>query len=406
MFGRGDYAAPMSLQYKPFDCDNHYYEGRDAFTRHVPKEWQRRCVEWAEINGHQHHVVGGRVSHAVKNPTWDPIAKPGALRDWFRGNPGGGNPMKMLAEREPLPPEYIDRDARVEVLDAQGLESIWLFPTLGVLYEELLKNDGEAVQVLFRAFNRWLQQDWGCNHMDRIYAAPYISLADVDFAVEELEWALTNDARVVVMRPAAVFTADGPFSPSDPRFDPFWARVNEAGITVVIHAADSGYTSHGYAEDGFTGQFGGTYKGPSIKAFNIERAAYDWLITVMFQKLFERFPNVRIASVENGSGFLGDMFKKLDVQARRTPGWFQEHPGELFKRNVWINPFWEDDVAEVVDFMGADRVIFGSDWPHIEGMPQPLDYLADVQNFDAADQRLIMRENTVKLNERQPAGGN
>ena len=66
------------------------------------------------------------------------------------------------------------------------------------------------------------------------------------------------------------------------------------------------------------------------------------------------------------------------------PGYFTEDPVESFRRNVWINPFWEDDVDEVVELMGADRVIFGSDWPHIEGMPQPLDYATELKEFDDA----------------------
>ena len=61
------------------------------------------------------------------------------------------------------------------------------------------------------------------------------------------------------------------------------------------------------------------------------------------------------------------------------PGYFTEDPVESFRRNVWINPFWEDDVEEVVELMGADRVIFGSDWPHIEGMPRPLDYATELK---------------------------
>lgn len=389
------------MAYIPFDCDNHYYEALDAFTRHVPEQWHPRCVQWCEINGRKHHVVGGRVSHAVKNPTWDPIAKPGALRDYFRGNPDGRSPLERLREREPLPDAYINRDARVEVLQQQGLASVWLFPTLGVLYEELIKTDLAAVRMLFRGFNRWLDEDWGCNYQDRIYAAPYIALGDLDFAIEELEWALDRDARTIVMRPAPVWTADGPKSPAHADFDPFWARVNEAGITVVVHAADSGYSTNGYAEDGFNSSFGGSY-GPSIKQFNIERAAYDYLITLVFERLFERFPNLRVASVENGSGFLPDMFKKLGQTHRRMPGWFKEDPIEVFKRHVWINPFWEDDVYEVANFMGTDRVIFGSDWPHIEGMPEPLDYLEEVGDFSDGDRQLIMRDNTAFLNQRQP----
>ena len=392
------------LSYPAFDADNHYYEALDAFTRHVPKQMQGRCVQWAEIDGRKHHLVGGKLAKAVANPTWNPIVKPGAIADFLRGNPDNKDMGKLMADREPLPAYYMDHDARIAKLDEQGLEAMWLFPTLGVLYEELLKHDTEAVVTLFRAFNRWLEEDWGCSYKNRIFASPYISLADVDFACEELEWALAHDARTVVMRPAAVWTRhDGRRSPSDPMFDPFWARVNEAGITVVVHASDSGYTTHGYVKDGFASEFGGAFS-PNIKHFNIERAAYDFLITIAYERLFERFPNVRVASIENGAEFLPDLFRKLR-QSRdrlRNASYYKEDPGLLFKEHVWINPFWEDDVNEVVEVMGDDRVIFGSDWPHIEGMPEPLDFVAEIEHFSEQTQRKLMRENTAFLNERRP----
>jgi predicted TIM-barrel fold metal-dependent hydrolase len=345
-------------------------------------------------------------SRAVSNPTWNPIAKPGAIADYLRGNPEGKNPKELLGEREPLPDYYMNQDARVAKLEEQGLEAIWLFPTLGVLYEELLGDDTEAVTTLFRAFNRWVDEDWGCNYKGKIFAAPYIPLCDVGFACEQLEWALERDARVVCMRPAAVRTrSDGWRSPADPMFDPFWARVNEAGITVVVHASDSGYTTHGYVRDGFSASgFGGPMM-PNIKHFNIERAAYDFLITLCFERLFERFPNVRIASVENGAEFLPDLFRKLRQSRDRlaVTGYYKEDPALLFKEHVWINPFWEDDPYEVESLMGADRVIFGSDWPHIEGMPEPLDYVGEISQLDAAKQKLILRDNSLALNERRPA---
>jgi predicted TIM-barrel fold metal-dependent hydrolase len=279
---------------------------------------------------------------------------------------------------------------------------MWLFPTLGVLYEELLKEDVEAVTWTFRAFNRWIEEDWGFAYRDRIFAAPYLPLGDVDFACQELDWALERGARVVVVRPAAVWTRSGPLSPADPTFDPFWARVHEAGISVVAHAGDSGYSSQGYVRDGFDASFGGGWK-PSVKTFAIERAAYDFLITLTFDKLFDRFPNLRIASVENGSEFLPDLFRKLKQTAARMPGYFTEDPAETFRRHVWINPFWEDDVREVAEMMGPERVIFGSDWPHIEGMPQPLDYLEELEGFDSATRRCILLENARGLNQRLKA---
>ena len=385
------------LTFEPFDCDNHYYESEDAFTRHVPEEMQARVVQWAEVNGRKYHVVGGKLSKAVTNPTWDPIAKPGALHKYFRGNPEGKNPMEYLKDREPLPAAYVDRDARLKVVESQNLESIWLFPTLGVLYEELLKDDPPAVVALMRGFNRWIEEDWGFDYKEKIFASPYISLMDVDQAVSELEWCLGKGARTIVMRPAPIWTEGGQLSPGDPVFDPFWSLVNEAGITTVIHAGDSGYSSQGYAEDTFGSNMTGRYR-PSIKAFSIERAAHDWLITMSMERMYTRFPNLRIASVENGADYLDMLFRKLKQQAKKSPSWFDEDPVELFRQHVWMNPFWEDNVYEIIELMGSDHVIFGSDWPHIEGMPTPLDYLEEVEDLNDDDLQLVMRDNTRYLN--------
>jgi predicted TIM-barrel fold metal-dependent hydrolase len=392
-----------SLEYQVFDADNHYYEALDAFTRHLDPRLGPRCVQWAEIDGRKYHVVGGRVSRAVTNPTFDPIAKAGAMHDYFRGNPEGRNPLEFLKDREPIRAEYRDRDARLATMTEQGVERCWMFPTLGMLYEELLKHDPEAVTLTFTAFNRWVAEDWGFAYRDRIFAAPYLSLCDVDWAVRELEWALEQGARTIVMRPAAPTTITGQRPPADPAFDPFWARVNEAGITVVAHAGDSGYSSQGYAKDGFAATFGDGANRPSIKMITMERAIYDFLAPLVFDSFFTRFPNIRVASVENGSEFLPDLFRKLRSWDHKIPGFFGGvDPVDIFRRNVWINPFWEDDVEEVVALMGADRVIFGSDWPHIEGMPEPLHYVKELQGFDAATQQRILRDNAAELNSLEP----
>ena len=113
-------SAPQ-LDHPVFDADNHYYEALDAFTRHLDPAWGPRTVQWAEIDDRKYHVVGGRVSRAVVNPTFDPVAKPGVLRDYFRGNPNGDNPIELLKARDRISPAYRDRDARVAQLDDHGL---------------------------------------------------------------------------------------------------------------------------------------------------------------------------------------------------------------------------------------------------------------------------------------------
>ena len=391
------------LGYRPFDADNHYYEALDAFTRHVDPRMQPRVVQWVDIDGRKHHLVGGRLARAVTNPTWNPIAKPGALRDYFRGNPDGRRPAELLRDREPLPGHYMNPQDRLDVMDAQGLEAVWLFPTLGVLYEELLRRDVDAVVAMMRGFNQWLLEDWGYNCSERIFGAPYIALGDPAAAAAEVERVLGLGARIIVMRPAAVTTRTGQVSPFHTMFDPVWQLINDAGVTVVIHASDSGYSSQGYAEDKFSANLGSGLMGaPNLRAFAIERAAQDWLMQSVFEKIYDRFPNLRVASVENGSDFLAPMFRKFSQIARKNRGWFDDHPIDTFKAHVWVNPFWEDDVNEVTALMGAERVIFGSDWPHIEGMPEPLDYLAELKGFSDADRRAIMLDNVAYLNEPQP----
>jgi len=170
----------------------------------------------------------------------------------------------------------------------------------------------------------------------------------------------------------------------------------------VAHAGDSGVSSEGYAVDGFAATFSGGFA-PSLKNFAIERAVHDHLLSMVLAKQFERFPNLRVASVENGAEFLPDLFRKLRSVHRKMRGWFADDPVETFRRHVWINPFWEDDLASVVEWMGADRVLFGSDWPHIEALPRPLDYLDEAAALDEADRRRVLLDNVTELTTPRPA---
>ena len=72
-------AEDVAEQLPLFDADNHYYEARDAFTRHLPPRMAERTVMEVTVNGRVRHLIGGRLNHAVTNPTFDPVSKPGAL---------------------------------------------------------------------------------------------------------------------------------------------------------------------------------------------------------------------------------------------------------------------------------------------------------------------------------------
>lgn len=129
----------------------------------------------------------------------------------------------------------------------------------------------------------------------------------------------------------------------------------------------------------------------------LERPIEDFLASLVCDRLFDRFPRLRVASVENGSRFLAGLFDRLRIVSHKLTGWFPEDSVETFRRHIWINPFWEDDVAELHRLIGPERILFGSDWPHIEGLPAPLDYLEEVSGFDASERARIMGANAAEL---------
>ena len=110
-------------------------------------------------------------------------------------------------------------------------------------------------------------------------------------------------------------------------------------------------------------------------------------------------PQIDHAAVIAGENHEGVVSQSFFVE---RAGYFTDDPVESFREHVWINPFWEDDISEIIQHMGADRVILGSDWPHMEGLAKPRDILEEVDDIPTAAQEKILYANAVGLNERRP----
>ena len=380
-----------------FDFDNHYYEPEDAFTRHQEGRLANRGIRWADVDGKRRILVGGAINSYVANPTFDPVSRPGALYDWYRGNPRRQSIREAFGELEPIRPEYRDREARIEVMDRQGLAGIVLFPTLGVGIEDALKHDSEACVAVFRAFNRWLDEDWGFRYRDRILAVPYVPLLDPAAAAAELRRVLDAGAAVVNVRNGPVPVPGGYRSPFDPLYDPFWSLADEALVVVATHAGVDGYDAVvklWEPEGGESSLFRSPLRGVVTKG----RAVTDFYAAALCHRLFERHPRLRMASVENGASWVPDLLHRLDEAANRNPDYFPEHPRDLFGEHVWITPFWEDRVPDLLGDVRADRLLLGSDWPHAEGMREPADFVSEaLQGLPGDDVRRIARENALEL---------
>jgi predicted TIM-barrel fold metal-dependent hydrolase len=385
-----------TLGFAAFDADSHYYEAEDALTRHLPKQWKRRGPKWVELNGRKRLMLGDKLHNFIPNPTFDPVAKPGCMHDYFAAKLQGADMKELMGDLEPIRPEYRDRDARLKVMDEQGLGATWLFPTLAVTLEVSYQPDIDASLATLRAFNRWLAEDWGFAYKDRIFAAPMLSLSDPAWAVEELEWCIEQGAKVVSMRNGPVFTKSGPTSPGAPEFDPFWARLQEANVIMAPHAGDDGYDFLGKMWEPWE-EYSGFYVTPMRKAVTSQRAVPDFFAALVCHRVFERFPRLRVASIENGASWVAPLLVRLYRGYAQTKGYYKKNPVDQFNEHIWVTPFWEDSVPDLSKQMPVERIIFGSDWPHVEGVVRPLDFLESVEHFAADQKRLIMRDNLAQL---------
>jgi predicted TIM-barrel fold metal-dependent hydrolase len=103
--------------------------------------------------------------------------------------------------------------------------------------------------------------------------------------------------------------------------------------------------------------------------------------------------------VETGSEWVAPLLERIGKVYKQQPKAFDEDPREVFKRNVWISPFYENNLDQLGQLIGADHMLMGSDWPHTEGLVEPLSFVHDLKSagFSDADIQKICHDNTAAL---------
>ena len=125
----------------------------------------------------------------------------------------------------------------------------------------------------------------------------------------------------------------------------------------------------------------------------------------IYANFFERFPNLRMVSVENGAEWVPRFLKKMDKMrgmARAgywSHGQLRERPSTIFKRHCFAVAYPEDDVKAIVDELGCtDPILMGSDYPHPEGVPTPRDFMGEaLRGLSATQAEEIMYLNGRRM---------
>jgi len=388
------------LDFPVCDADNHLYETTDAFTRHLPREYEG-LIRYVEVEGRTKIAVRNVISDYIPNPTFDVVAAPGAQEEYFKvGNPEGKSRREIMGKPIRSIPAFREPGARLKLMDELGLDRALMWPTLASLLEERLADDPLATHAVIHSLNQWMHEQWTFNYEDRIFPTPVITLPIVERAIEELEWVLERGAKVILVRPAPVPGFMGRRSPALPEFDPFWKIVAEEGVLVGMHASDSGYQRYMNEWEGVRGGEFLPFKNKSGFAtimHHFSRPIVDTVASLVTHGLCTRFPELRFAPVENGSGWVRPLLEAFEHGWEFSPKDFDENPVEVFKRNIYVHPFHEEDPVGLVSLIGADRVLFGSDYPHPEGLADPLTFVDDLEGLSDEDVRKVMGGNLNHL---------
>jgi predicted TIM-barrel fold metal-dependent hydrolase len=127
------------------------------------------------------------------------------------------------------------------------------------------------------------------------------------------------------------------------------------------------------------------------------------LAALILHNLFGRFPGIEVLTVELGSAWVDPLLKSLDKAARTghqnswLGGSLSDLPSEVFRHHVYVTPYYEDDIPGLVELVGADRVLFGSDYPHPEGLADPASFAEEIVSLSDDQVRRVMRDNAAAL---------
>lgn len=396
------------LDFPVFDADNHMYETTDAFTKYLPAEYEG-LVKYVQVNGRTKIALRNTISEYIPNPTFNKVAPPGAQELEFQLKNPSSKHKRLPGDVELAPPpKYIESPPaffnpadRLELMNELSIDRAMMWPTLASLLEERLSDDPEATHVVVHALNQWMHETWSFAYEDRIFATPVITLPIVDKAIEELEWVLERGARAILIRPAPVPGWNGRRrSMALPEYDRFWKLVQDSGVLVGMHASDDGFQRYLNEWEGHTSEFL-PFKGRPSAFSAVVNADYrgikDAITSILAHGLATRFPDIRFMPIENGSAWVKPLMASMKKVYERSPDIFDEDPLVALKRSIYIHPFHEEDPVSLVEAVGADNVVFGSDYPHPEGLFDPVTWVDELSSLPVEDQAKIMGGNLTKL---------
>jgi predicted TIM-barrel fold metal-dependent hydrolase len=359
-------------------ADSHVLEPADLWTTRLDNRFRDRAprvVRKPDGPGYQFVAPGIR-----------PFA---VATGWGLGKSGKELAEQLTKGYEAARASGWDPAERIKDQEIDGVAAEVLYTTLGLPLFAL--DDIELQQACFSAFNEWLAE-YAAHDRKRLHPIALISLEDAAQGVRELERAVK-----LGLKGAMVWgepPADRPY-PS-PIYDPFWAAAQDLDVPVSLHVITEKNQSKDIKLAG-----GGAISSISMTAIH---SIQQTLCTLIFGRVLERFPGLKVVSAENDSGWvahfmyrLDHFYDKFDTMSAETA--LPMKPSEYIRRQVWAT--FQDDPAGPLTarLFGEDNFMWASDFPHSDSTwPNSLKVIAhDFAEIPERVKRKIVFENAVKL---------
>lgn len=299
-------------------------------------------------------------------------------------------------------PGAFNASERTKVLDLLGFRKQLVFASVSEAMVFSPRLDPQVRYGAARAHNRAMHAF--CADDDRLRGIAAVALDEPALAVAELERILAED-------PGAVWVPHrdcGGRSPGHTELDPFWARLEEAGVPFVIHIGgdalqiDKAWMNNGrpLPKDWLGG--GENVRGKDMTS--VHHAAERFLSVMILDGVFERFPELKGASVELGAGWVPAMLKRLDwvvdIWSKSDPelAKLTRKPSEQLVEQFAFTPYVYEDVGDLVRQSPAELYLFSSDYPHPEGGRNPLGrFQASLEGADGAVLDKFYADNFIRV---------
>jgi predicted TIM-barrel fold metal-dependent hydrolase len=363
--------------------DEHVQEHPEVWTKRLSREKWGERIPHVEKNstGAEYWMVDGR------KISLDGVADCGAAMTDRTRNP------QHWSE---VPASVYDPEERLKVMDAAGIDSAVLYPTVaGVGGENFGRIEDEELELAcVRAYNDWLLEEWA-SVSDRFIPQCLAPLFPIDAAVQEIRRCVKNGHRGVIYPSVPMELRDVPHI-NDSAYDPLWATCQDLGVPICFHAgASSAIQIPAY--EGYSPTIAAAFQAITRPASSV-----SVLVNLLISKILMRFPHLKVVLAESGLGWGAYLLEYTDYQAKgdQLPqNGYDLMPSELFRRQCYLVGWYDQASLRVRRYIGTENILWSSQFPLATSTwPNTRDALANsFASVDENDRQKILWENAARL---------